>query len=283
MLFKSYPYSSTNDSQLDNDKLGKAIEALGFEVDRVDGDANGFTIYLVNDLVDWSGIDAEVSSHNGAKGSQPRIYALCDVGLQKLDFRDIDYTIKNLFPKRVFSQGELQSVEWYIESTFQTKVLKAEMSYTRDGNGFATYRETLRTWINEDDSENPLTKLTSKFYTPLEMIQEGKRRRGNIVDGVQIPTLSFMLETMVNPPTVTQDMVLLIGRDFMDRFEDEFNKFIDNSSTVTDPADPDFLKKKVVVAIENAANSTDPWLKNKPASLGGSISIENYLVSEFSI
>ena len=74
-----------------------------------------------------------------------------------------------------------------------------------------------------------------------------------------------------------------MGRDFIDRHENEFQKFIESSSTVTDPNDPNFGRKKVVVAIETAANSTDTWLKNAPPSLGGSITIENYLVAEFSI
>ena len=59
-------------------------------------------------------------------------------------------------------------------------------------------------------------------------------------------------------------------------------KFIDNSSSVTDLNDPNFGKKNVVVVIELAANTTDPWLKNTPSALGGA-TIEQYLVGEFSI
>jgi len=82
-----------------------------------------------------------------------------------------------------------------------------------------------------------------------------------------------------------------MGRDFMDRFEDEFDNFRKSSSTVTDPQDPNFGRKVVVVALEIAANgdsgatpdpipATDPWLNEKPATLGGA-SILQYLSNEF--
>lgn len=229
-------------------------------------------------------LDDLVANHDGQEISRPRICKLLGESHEHDEYENVDYTIMpkpNLFPKRTFVKGELRKVEWYEEETFQNLVLVAEMSYTRDYFGFATSRTTVRKWYAEDGSELENIKTTNKKYSPLEQIKEGKRRRGNIVDGIQLPTMSFMVETMtVEPWNLDQMTILLMGRDFMDRFSNQFKNFIDNSSTIT--SGPNIGKKSVVVAMEEAATSTDTWLNNASAQLGGA-KILQYLVGEFSI
>lgn len=239
----------------------------------------------VNDisLLD-SSLDDLVASHDGNPIALPRIYSLMAGEGPREDYSKINYKIEpkpNLFPKRTFIKGELQKVEWFMEEDFQTLVLDSVMTYTRDPFGFAQTRTTTRTWYDTDGLALDIVKVTTKKYSMLEQIKEGKRRRGNIVDGIQLPVMGFMVETMtVEPWNLDQQTILLMGRDFMDRFENEFNKFIDNSSTVT--SGENVGRKSVVVAFEEAAETTDTWLKNTPSALGGA-RILDYLVGEFSI
>lgn len=230
-------------------------------------------------------LDNLVSNHDGLPLAEPRICELLGEGHAHGDFTVVNYKIEtktNLFPKRIFAKGELQKVEWYKESDFQTLVLMAEMEYSRDPFGFATSRTTTRTWFDTDGEPLDEIKTTTKNYSNLETIKEGKRRRGNIVDGIQLPVMGLMVETMtIEPWNLDQQTILLMGRDFMDRFELEFSKFIDNSSTIT--SGPNIGKKSIVVALEDASATTDTWLLNKPASIGGQIRILDYLTSEFSI
>ena len=274
-------FSIANDTlngKVDQDKLFEEIDVALFDGCTVKADV--LTIHFVGDINETQEIalTAIINSHDGAPCSKSKIESLFDDYHQGFDFRDLDYTIKNLFPERTFIQGELQKVEWFSDEALTNKILIVDIVYTRDPYGFATSRDTVRTWVNSDDTNNPKTKITKKNYSPLEMIKEGKARRGNIVDGIQLPTMSFMLETMSEDPGI----ILLMGREFLDRHEDSFTRFIDNSSSVTDINDPNFGLKNIVVDLKNSALTTDTWLKNTPTALGGA-TIEQYLIGEFSI
>lgn len=282
-------FSIANDTlngTLNAAKLAKDFEDSGLTYER-------FTI--VGDVLEVFSSETEasvislVNDHDGAEIPYPKIIDLFDESFDGKDFRDLDYTIKNLHPKRTFVQGELQLVEWYIDQSLTDMILKVEISYTRDAYGFAVSRTTTRTWINTDGSENEDIKVTDKNYTinTLEMITEGKKRRGNIVNGVQLPTLTFLQEAANDTTAASQyglnpQTVLLVGRDFMDRFSGEFKNFVDSSSSITNVNDPNFNRKTVCVAFENAATSTDTWLNYQPSALGGA-RILDYLVGEFSI
>lgn len=238
--------------------------------------------YLIHTFLD-SFID-EDNSHD----ITPKIVSLTQV--KKTDFREIDYKTEvdvNLYPKRTFVRGELTLVEWFKNldqnGVFSDLVLKVEMVYVRDPFGFPLTRTTTRTWINNNETENPLQRITYKNYavSPLAQIEEGLRRRGNIVNSIQLPTMGLMIEALSPPPyNLTQDVILFMGREFLDRFEGEFDRFVKNSSTVTDLADPNFGRKTVVVELEDAAATTDLWLNETPASLQGA-SILQYLKNEF--
>ena len=213
--------------------------------------------------------------------SEPQPKILSHTTANNKDFHNINYKtemISNLFAKRQMVKGEVRKVEWFSDEALTDLVLVVDITYVRDGNGFAVERTTIRTWKNDNDSDNEDKKITKKKYSTNveDQIKEGKRRRQNIVDYVQLPTMSFMVETM-QPMTVNE--ILLLGRDFMDRMEPEANNFVKSSSTVTDINDPNFGKKKVVVWLET---QTDTWLDNQPVALGGA-TIRQWLVGEFTI
>jgi len=205
----------------------------------------------------------------------------------KKDFRSINYKTEledSLFPKRTMIHGQVIKVDWYSDEALSDLVLTVDITYNRDAVGFAIDRTTVRSWINGNGDVNPKIKTTKKKYNinVEDAIAEGKRRRKNIVDAVQLPVISFMVETLA-PLTIPE--ILLIGRAFMDDMEDFFNKFISNSSTITDIEDPNIGRKSIVVELERKATTDATWLNNTPLQLDptGNTSILQYLVYEFSI
>lgn len=226
----------------------------------------------------------------------PKIYDYVKSDMKNKHFHNINYKkelIQTLIPKRTVTKGEVTKVDWYssldAEMSPTNLVLTVNIIYSRDATGFATSRNTTRTWINKDESENEETKTTIKYYfiNPADMIDEGLKRRKLLVNSIQMPMVTFMCEVLM-PLGYTQEAVVLIGRKFMDQYETDLNNFVENSSTITDPSDENFGKKSVVVKLEDNATDGDNadynlWLDKAPASLGGLTTVRQYLISEFSI
>ncbi len=223
----------------------------------------------------------------------PKIYGITKSHARGKHFHTINYKsvdlTQSLIPKRTVIQGEVRKVDWY-KSLNQSgqpedKVLCVEIDYNRDPTGFAISRTTTRTWMNLDDTPNEETKVTTKYYyvNPSDQIDEGLKRRSLLVKSLQFPVMQAMMEVLM-PLGYTQSSVVLQGRTFLDDYEDSFSKFIENSSSINDPASPDFGKKTVVARIEQE-NKPEyiTWLDSAPPVFGGSMTIRQYLVAEFSI
>lgn len=228
----------------------------------------------------------------------PKILDMVTSGVRHKSVHDIDYKTEiasgmKLIPKRTVTRGEVTKVEWYktldANQSPVDLVLVVDITYTRDATGFALFRNTVRTWINRDGSEYADKKITTKFYfvNPSDMITEGYSRRKLLVQSVQIPVLTFMVEVLT-PLGYNQTSIVLKGRAFMDDYESDFSKFIENSSTVTDPSDPNVGRKNVIVQLEDQSidgrnAGYNEWLDKAPPSLGGGITIRQYLIGEFDI
>jgi len=226
----------------------------------------------------------------------PKILSIAKAEATTKHFHNINYKkelTQALIPLRTVTRGEVTRVDWYrsldAEMIPTDLIIRVDITYSRDETGFATSRITTRTWINEDESENTEVKVTNKYYfvNPSDMIDEGLKRRKLLVNSIQIPTLTFMTEALV-PLGYEEGAIVLLGRHFMDDYESDFSKFIENSSTITDPADPNYGRKSIIVELEDS----DPegrnkdynlWLDKAPASLGGATTIRQYLIEEFSI
>lgn len=227
----------------------------------------------------------------------PKIYDITKTSSKGKHFHAINYKTvdltQSLIPKRTIVQGEVRQVLWYQSLNAQLEpdnlILKVDINYTRDATGFATQRATTRTWINKDESENNEVKITTKYYfvNPADMIAEGLKRRKLLVNNLQIPVMTFMSQVL-QPQGYTQEAVVFLGRAFLDDYESDFSKFVDNSSTITTPGDPNIGRKSIVVQLEDDTpdgRNADYnfWLDLAPASLGGLTTIRQYLINEFSI
>lgn len=264
--------------------LRTSIDNSAFDQDIFGVRVRGGKIWVMTDIEMTASnktiVDGLVSNHKAVL-SPLKIHVLAKDEARDKHPHNINYKTElkqALYPKRTFVQGELQKVEWYCDQAATDKVLETSMTYVRDAFGFATSRTTTRTWFRQDGTSFEEPKVTEKIYTLNynDQIVEGKRRRQNIVDGIQLPVMGMLVEVLHPTPQV---QVLLMGRDFLDRMELYFQRFIDNSSSINDTQDPNFGKKEIVVEFENA---TDSWMDGTPTALGGA-TIRQYLIAEFTI
>ena len=191
--------------------------------------------------------------------------------------KGIDYKTglnRRLHPKRTFSKGELQCVEWYAEfdgTDYTDIIIKVDISYVRDFFGFAISRTTTRTWYNEDGSPNPDTKVTVKYYSDaISRMAEGQKRRGNNIQMLMDNTLKLKLEVQLtdpaNPDPAEMNTIINDGRDFMNQYQVEMTSYISEGHD------------SFYDAITSA---TEAWLDLNPASLGGA-TIRQYILGELS-
>jgi hypothetical protein len=97
-----------------------------------------------------------------------------------------DINIFGLFKKNIFNnRGELISKEYYKEYdgvTYSNLVVKDEYYYTSDSvNDLVQYRDEIITWYLEDNTVGAIKNI-KKYYSLVEAINEGIRRRSNLLD-----------------------------------------------------------------------------------------------------
>jgi hypothetical protein len=278
-------------SSISDDSFSIISSGTGFEI-IFEHDLSPEETDVLNDLVSvHNPIPPEKYGQYVSTEKMPVIYDLIKEGVSK-PHQAIDYKnelIDALIPKRIILKGEVTQVTWYRtmgpNNTPENPVIRVEIVYTRDAIGFALSRTTTRTWINRDGSDNPETKVTTKYYYVnfVDQIQEGIKRRRLLLDSVQIPVLGLIMATLM-PIGYSQIACLLRGRKFMDDYEGEFNRFIQNSSSETDSTSADYGKKNVVIKLENESDiDHSEWLDKLPPALGGATTIRAYLISEFTI
>jgi len=213
-------------------------------------------------------------------------------------FHGIKYTgtddlLTNLHRVETLSvKGEVQEVIWFKDVVFdgenfipETPVVKVNINYTRNTGKFALYRDTVRAWYNRDGTLNADTKTTRKYYVlnPSDTMDEGFKRREHLVQTIKAPVLHAMTQVLA-PLGYEEEAIIFRGSDFLDDYEIDFNNFIKNSSRITDPADDNYGKKQVIVRLEQEDDSDYLiWLDEAPPIFGGTMTIRQYLIDQFSI
>lgn len=213
---------------------------------------------------------------------------------------DIDFTTdlsimlhKKLLPK---VKGKPTSCEYYEKK--QIRINNGQVVYDASGNpiidytnlvckivfelsydvyGFIIQRKEKLYWAKEDGSFSTEYKDIGRIFDPVldheARIQEGKERRGSIVDNIQLPIFG-MLKMIFTNKTATE--LLLMGRDFLAKYDQDFRDFVNSSLSVSDINSPDFNKKVIYVKIRDASET---WLDSQVPTLG--ITIRQYLLNEF--
>ena len=166
--------------------------------------------------------------------------------------------------------GEVVQVDFYESAdvnpdgnrVYNELVVRETHTYTRDFAGFALKRKILIEWIREDGSPSPTTKERPKTYSQRGSIREGKRRRSNIIDQLEIQVAQALLATeVVVPPTDPEfgpqmDAALQLGREFLKAHQSEVAVFVEGGHKS--------LRDEVVPAydVESFQNAPAPWMEN---------------------
>lgn len=191
---------------------------------------------------------------------------------------DIDFTI--MLPKKLEKktlpkvQGKPTSVEYYekydpVTGIYENIIARIDFELSYDPLGFITERKELLRFYRSDNSVSTEFKNIGRAFDPIYdaeyRIKEGVLRRQSIVDNLQLPILG-VLQAVYSTIPLTE--VVEMGRDFLDRYEREFDLFIKAS------------KKDIITEITNA---TDPWLDVPFPPAGPGVTVRMYIISELSI
>lgn len=180
---------------------------------------------------------------------------------------------RRLFRQRNFVKGELQSIEFCAGYAgqglsgpiFNDAVVRENHVYARDANGFPISRTVTITWLKEDGSDHPDTKVYTKFYSKLEAIREGKVRRKNLMDQLQIDVLGLI---MMTETALTYDQQLALAQAFA------------NANVMGMQAYVELNDKAFFIGSIQADTTTD-WLDNLVPN-GGGATIRDFALAALS-
>lgn len=205
---------------------------------------------------------------------------------------DVDYvkglTIR-LHPKSYFDKGELVKREYYENASvnpdgsinFTNLIVQEENSFLRDIGGFVISRQKTISWVRDDETLGPITKINTKYYDGVDKIQEGYRRRGNLIDALMMNATNSLLynkavariiETGDPNYTLTAaevDGEIQRGRLFLTEYEDLFSGFKTHSD------------RAILTAIQNDTNHDflDEFIPNTDPA----VDFRTYIISEMTI
>ncbi len=210
--------------------------------------------------------------------SNKKLFNTSEVPLD-LDFRTS--LTKMLHRKSILIKGECVSEEYYETCTMNAQgvltytnlIVSEHHAFTRDPLGFPLLRSSHLHFYDKNGLESPESKHWIKYYNSLEKIQEGKTRRGNLVDNLQIPCIGLISLAMTGSP-MPSAAVILEGRRFLFDYKKEFDAFVDESN------------RDIVYCFQNpnhqryASVSNYPWI-NSMTPYG--VTIRQFLIAELTI
>lgn len=212
----------------------------------------------------------------GGNGQLLHIAALLPQDKAKADVTGVDYKsgLTDRLHKKIKTRfrGEIREVDYYTDDTEATKVLTVQvysdsglttLGYDRDASGLAIQRWTKRTWWQTDDTAGP-TKTTHKRYDhdTVEQMTEGRRRRTNVINSLQLDVLSMLVATTAvdpnNPTQAEKDAAEADGMDFMGSYASEISTYISTGDLDwrTPPESP------------NITDDATAWLSNNVTAYG---------------
>ena len=181
-----------------------------------------------------------LSNHNGVE-VYPKILDLVRPEIEGIHFHDIDYKTQLNVPEKLrpvyfWDKGSLIKVEWYSDESRTNKVLIVDFAYEFESatNNYVR-RAVTRSWVNTDESVNPVVKVGVKDYftNPSEQLKASRRRRTNVLDNVGILVIKVLmaLPDGANPP-LSQSDAEIQGSLLLSKYETELGVFQRSSNNV---------------------------------------------------
>jgi hypothetical protein len=137
--------------------------------------------------------------------------------------------IARLHPVHTIVRGELKKTVYHANSdgvNYDTPVLEVSFTWYRDSSGFCLRRDSKIAYYLNDGSIAEETKDLIKYYNEQESIEEGRRRRQNIVNDLSL-TLIGMLQMTVTGKT--DEEILQLGRDWLKANKTDIETFVEAS------------------------------------------------------
>lgn len=210
-----------------------------------------------------------------------RRYGDFDTSVPPLDVDFRSGLTKMLHRKSTLIKGECVKEEYFENCsvdaqgnlTYSNLILSEHHSFVRDPLGFPIMRNSHFHFYDVNGVESAETKPWTKFYSNLEKIQEGKVRRWNLVDNLQMPCVALISLAMTGSQIPTTE-VILEGRRFLFDYKKEFDAFVDESNRdivqcFSNPAHPRY-----------ASASKYSWI-NAMTPYG--VTIRQFLIGELTI
>lgn len=192
--------------------------------------------------------------------------------------RAVDYVTgltRRLYRAESFTQGELRRVEFYAETgtgsdgwpTYSDRVIREDITYTRDALGFAKSRDTTITWYTEDDEPHANTKVLHKPYSLIESQKEGATRRANIISALSLKVAGVLLQILPTGSTYPDgNSKIEVGRLFLQEHKTAVDMFISAA------------KRDIVADVKHAP---DAWLDTVIGA--GGFRVRDLLLAEVDI
>lgn len=167
----------------------------------------------------------------------------------------LDYKIgldRRLHHVNTYNKGELIKTEYYSEDGGDL-ILTVDFTYNRDTDGLVLDRTKVISWIFVDGSVCPNTKTMVKKYDPWQSVQEIRRRRANVMDGLRGLSKLHSIQTEVS--TLLSDL------------ESEIHRWIE----IGDEA--------VLTSVQNYSGA---WLE-APTTYDANITLRQHILNEISL
>jgi hypothetical protein len=258
---------------INTDKLHKEVLAVQPLLDCITTHGSSITIKFT-DTLDQTAIDvidALISAHDVTE----KEYKIYDYTYPKYIKTATPYAInfktelsKGLYDVSNMTDGVCTSKTFYGTSDGTTNsdpVVKESYVYVRDAANLATSVTVTTSWYYTDgteDTEN--TKIRTHYLPAPESIKEGKQRRNNILDELQLIVVGLIMQTEL----VNQTTAIVYGSTFMEDYAQDINSWINT------PAKYAFQNR---INAEVTGTTDYQWLFN---DIGGGLTVRDYILSK---
>lgn len=164
---------------------------------------------------------------------QPKIIDFAITDAKKKDFRNIDYNkevTQYWYRTDLWGQGSqkglLLGVDYFSDEQKTDLVLKVRVIYVQDAFGNLVSKQTARTWVNRNGTDNDEVKGHDnvKVYTPLQSRNATDRRRRNIIKQLEGDLIGLLLTAAGDDPE-QQGLNLNLGVEFLTFMANEIDIF----------------------------------------------------------
>lgn len=161
-------------------------------------------------------------------------------------------------------------------------IARIDFNFLYDDFGFILKKEAILKWYREDDSLSNEYKDIGRVFDPESdhelRVKESKIRRESIINSLRLPVLSFLKEIY---PSKTSLELLTMGRNFLNKFNNETRDYIEQGLTVSDTSSPDYGKTVLWVSVRDHSDiEDDEWLDT---DVGGGVTVRQYILDEINI